>query len=438
MSKKRKIVYCSISSELITKNEISLIKEAAKFGKVTLGLLTDDAIAEYKRIPFMNYNERFQIISNIKFVDNVLPQDTRDYTNNLKLIKPDYVIHADNMWKSGAQKNIRKSILKTLSKWGGKLIEVPVKKDDSHDNFEQKIESIKSLPNNRLSKLKRLIQVKDIVRIMEVHSPISALLIEELTLQERGKIKEFDSFWSSSLTDSVLRGKPDTEVVDISARIQSINDIFEVTTKPLVFDADTGGKLEHISYTIRNLERLGVSAVIIEDKIGLKRNSLFGNTVKQKQDSISNFCKKIKIAKKSQKTKDFMIIARVESLILNAGIEDALLRSKNYIKAGADAIMIHSKKSNFSEIKKFCAKYNLFTNRMPLVLVPTTYNSVTESELIKMKVNIVIYANHLMRSAIPSMKATALSILKNKRSLEVEKKIMSINDILNIIPGTKN
>ena len=291
MSKKRKIVYCSISSELITKNEISLIKEAAKFGKVTLGLLTDDAIAEYKRIPFMNYNERFQIISNIKLVDNVLPQDTRDYTNNLKLIKPDYVIHADNMWKSGAQKNIRKSILKTLSKWGGKLIEVPLKKDDNNDNFEQKIESIKSLPNYRLSKLKRLIQVKDIVRIMEVHSPISALLIEELTLQERGKIKEFDAFWSSSLTDSVFRGKPDTEIVDISARIQSINDIFEVTTKPLVFDADTGGKLEHISYTIRNLERLGVSAAIIEDKIGLKRNSLFGNTVKQKQDSITNFCK---------------------------------------------------------------------------------------------------------------------------------------------------
>ena len=386
----------------------------------------------------MSYNERFQIISNIKFVDRVVPQHTRKYDDNLNKFKPNYVIHTDNFWKLGTQKSIRKSVIKILNKWGGKLIEVKLLKDARQNDIERKIESINSFPNNRTSKLKRLIDVKDIVRIIEIHSPISALLVEGLSLQLKGKLHEFDAFWSSSLTDSVLRGKPDTEVVDISTRLNAVNDIFEITTKPLVFDADTGGKNEHIGFTIKNLERIGVSAVIIEDKIGLKRNSLLGTSVKQKQDTIANFCKKIRIAKQSQKTEDFMIIARIESLILEAGMKDALLRAKNYIKAGADGIMIHSSRKSPSEIIKFCKAYNKFSNRVPLVLVPTTYNSITESELVKLKVNVVIYANHLMRSAIPSMKETAINILKKQRSLEVDKKLMPIKEILNLIPGTKN
>lgn len=438
MVKINKTVYYCISSELISKNEIDIIKKASKYGDVIIGLLTDEAIAEYKRIPFLNYEERFQVISNIKNVKKVVPQKTRDYKKNLEKFKPNYVVHEDNFWKVGIQKKIRSSIIKTLKKWNGKLIEIKSKNENNNNIFEEKIDSVNDLPQTRLSKLKRLIQVKDIVKVMEVHSPISALMVEKLSIENKNKIKEFEAFWSSSLTDSVLRGKPDNESVDISSRIQTVNDIFEVTTKPLIFDADTGGKPEHIGFVIKNLERLGVSAAIIEDKIGLKRNSLFGNKVRQKQDSISNFCKKIRIAKNAQKTKEFMLIARIESLILEAGIEDALTRAARYIKAGADAIMIHSKNKNPSEIKNFCKKYNLFSNRRPLVLVPTTYNSIKESELVDLKVNVVIYANHLMRSAIPSIKATALSILKHERSLEIDNKLMSIDEILNIIPGTKN
>ena len=436
MLKVSKTVYYCISSELISKSEIDIITKASKYGDVIVGLLTDEAIAEYKRIPFLNYEERFQIVSNIKQVKKVVPQTTRDYKKNLEKLKPNYVVHEDNLWKVGIQKKIRFSIIKTLKKWNGKLIEI--KSENINNSFEEKIDSINHLPQTRLSKLKRLIQVKDIVKVMEVHSPISALMVEKISIENKNKIKEFEAFWSSSLTDSVLRGKPDNESVDISSRIQTVNDIFEVTTKPLIFDADTGGKPEHIGFVIKNLERLGVSAAIIEDKVGLKRNSLFGNKVKQKQDSISNFCKKIKIAKNAQKTKEFMVIARIESLILEAGIDDALTRAARYIKAGADAIMIHSKNKNPSEIKNFCKKYNLFSNRKPLVLVPTTYNSIKESELVALKVNVVIYANHLIRSAIPSIKATALSILKHERSLEIDNKLMSIDEILNLIPGTKN
>ena len=439
MKKKVKQVYCTISSEIITKKEILLISNASKYGDVTVGILTDKAIAEYKRIPLIKFEDRFEIISNIKYVKNVIPQSTRDYSNNLKLLKPDYVIHEKNFWKSGIQKNIRKKILFTLKKWQGKLIEINLDRGiKNKNNYEEKLDSIKNLPEFRSSKLRRLIENKKLTRVMEVHSPISALLIEKLSLIKNNKSEEFDAFWSSSLTDSVLRGKPDTESVDNSTRIQTVNEIFEVTTKPLIFDGDTGGKVEHLKYTIRNLERLGVSAIIIEDKVGLKRNSLFGVDVKQKQDSYKNFCNKIKVVKKSQQTDDFMVIARIESLILGNGINDAILRSKKYIKAGADAIMIHSKKKNPNEIKEFCKKYSLIDDRVPLVLVPTSYNSIKEEEMIRLGVKVVIYANHLMRSTIPAMRHTALSILKNQRSFENEKNILSITEILDLIPETRN
>ena len=439
MKKKVKQVYCTISSEIITKKEILLISNASKYGDVTVGILTDKAIAEYKRIPLIKFEDRFEIISNIKYVKNVIPQSTRDYSNNLKLLKPDYVIHEKNFWKSGIQKNIRKKILFTLKKWQGKLIEINLDRGiKNKNNYEEKLDSIKNLPEFRSSKLRRLIENKKLTRVMEVHSPISALLIEKLSLLKNNKSEEFDAFWSSSLTDSVLRGKPDTESVDNSTRIQTVNEIFEVTTKPLIFDGDTGGKVEHLKYTIRNLERLGVSAIIIEDKVGLKRNSLFGVDVKQKQDSYKNFCNKIKVVKKSQQSDDFMVIARIESLILGNGINDAILRSKKYIKAGADAIMIHSKKKSPNEIKEFCKKYSLIDDRVPLVLVPTSYNSIKEEEMIRLGVKVVIYANHLMRSTIPAMRHTALSILKNQRSFEIEKNILSITEILDLIPETRN
>ena len=439
MKRKKSNVYCAISSEIITRKEIFLINEASKFGDVIVGILTDKAIAEYKSIPLIKFEDRFEIISNIKCVKKVIPQDTRDYTENLNLLRPDYVLHEKNFWKTGIQKNIRKRVLTCLKKWKGKLVEINLDNNQETNNvYEDRVESIKNMPEYRSSRLRRLIQNKKITRVMEVHSPISALLVEKISLTRNNKISEFDAFWSSSLTDSVLRGKPDIESVDSSTRIQTVNEIFEVTTKPLIFDGDTGGRIEHLGYTVKNLERLGVSAIIIEDKVGLKRNSLFGNDVKQKQDTSKSFCNKIKVAKKSQQTDDFMVIARIESLILGNGINDAIMRSKKYIKAGADAIMIHSKKEEPSEIQKFCKKYNLLSSKVPLVLVPTTYNSMKEDEMIKLGVKVVIYANHLMRSTIPSMKNTALSILKNQRSFEIEKKILSIADILDLIPGTKN
>ena len=425
-----KTVYVGMSADLIHPGHMNILEEASKYGQVTVGLLTDKAIASYKRLPALTYEQRKKVIENIKHVYNVIPQDTLDYTDNLKLIQPDFVVHGDD-WKDGVQKETRQKVLDTLNIWQGKLIEVPYTKGISSTQLHDSLKEIGTTPEIRQKKLKRLINNKPIVRVLEAHNGLTGIIAENTSYENN----EFDGIWMSSLTDSTAKGKPDIELID---RYSTLNDVLEVTTKPIILDGDTGGKPEHFAFTVKTLERLGVSAIIIEDKVGLKKNSLFGTDVKQTQDSIENFCKKIKIGKSSLVGDDFMIIARIESLILKAGLEDATQRAQAYIDAGVDGIMIHSKEEDPTEIFNFCDQYKQFDIKVPLVVVTSSYNSVTEETLIDKGANIVIYANHLLRSAYPAMVKTAESILKHKRSKEAsDTHCMSIKEILNLIPGTK-
>ena len=431
-----KVVYVGMSADLVHPGHLNIIKEARKLGEVTVGLLTDKAISSYKRLPVMDFENRKEVISNIKGVTNVIPQETLDYEQNLRSLKPDYVVHGDD-WKSGVQKQTREKVISVLAEWGGELIDVEYTEGISSSKLKKVISEIGTTPDIRRSRLRRLIESKDIVRILESHSGLSGLICETTTVEKDGKIKEFDGMWSSSLTDSTLRGKPDIEAVDVTSRLHSLNDILECTTKPIIYDGDTGGKPEHLVFTVRTLERLGVSAIIIEDKIGLKKNSLFGTDVKQYQDSIENFSQKIIMARSARVTDDFMVIARIESLILKNGMDDAIKRAEAFLEAGADGIMIHSREKSENEIIEFCKLYSEIPNRKPLVVVPSSYNHITEEELIKVGVNVVIYANHMLRSSYPSMQNTAISILENSRSKEADDQMMSIKEILNLIPGTK-
>ncbi len=425
-----KKVYVGMSADLVHPGHMNILKEASKHGNVIVGLLTDKAIASYKRLPALTYDQRKEIISNIKHVFTVIPQHTLDYTENLKAYKPDYVVHGDD-WKQGVQKEVRQKVINTLSKWGGELVEIPYTKGISSTQLHNSLKEIGTTPEIRQKKLRRLIENKSIVRILEAHNGLTGIIAETVSYNNN----EFDGIWMSSLTDSTAKGKPDIELID---RYSTLNDVLEVTTKPIILDGDTGGKPEHFAFTVKTLERLGVSAIIIEDKVGLKKNSLFGTDVKQTQDSIEGFSKKIKIGKSSLVGEDFMIIARIESLILKAGLEDALKRAKAYIDAGVDGVMIHSKEEDPTEIFDFCDEYKKFDKKVPLVVVPSSYNSVTEDILIEKGANIIIYANHLLRSAYPAMVKTAESILKNKKSKEAsDDYCMSIKEILNLIPGTK-
>ena len=431
-----KTVYVGMSADLIHPGHINIIKEAAKLGRVTVGLLTDKAIASYKRLPFLSYEQRKTVVEQIKGVQKVVPQVTLDYSANLRELKPDYVVHGDD-WSSGVQLGTRQKVIKTLNEWGGKLVEIPYTPGISSTQLNKDLKEIGTTPNVRLRTLRRLIASKPFVRVLEVHNGLTGLIVENLKFEKDGRSREFDCMWACSLTDSSAKGKPDIEAVDITSRIASVDNIFEVTTKPLIFDADTGGRPEHFRFTVKSLERLGVSAVIIEDKIGLKKNSLFGTDVPQKQDTIENFCDKIRIGKEAQITSDFMIIARIESLILGKGLDEALQRANSYIKAGADSIMIHSRKKEPEEIFEFCEKYNKWNDRVPLVVVPTSYNKVYEKELVEAGANIIIYANYMLRSAYPAMVNVAESILKNGRSYDCDEQCMSIKEILNLIPGTR-
>ena len=431
-----KKVYVGMSADIIHPGHLNILNEAAKLGELTVGLLTDKAIASYKRLPYLNYEQRKIILENLKTVSHVVSQDTLDYRPNLKKLKPDFVVHGDD-WKGGVQQRTRKHVIDTLKIWGGKLIEIPYTKGISSTKLNEAINEIGTTPDVRRARLRRLIQSKKIVRIIEAHNGLTGLIVENVSVEVNGKKREFDGMWASSLTDSTSLGKPDSEAVDITSRVNNINNLLEVTTKPIIFDGDTGGKLEHFVFTVRTLERLGVSAIIIEDKIGLKKNSLFGTDVLQHQDTIENFCKKIESGRQARVTDEFMVIARVESLILKAGMEDALKRAKAYIEAGADGIMIHSKEKSPDEIIKFCREFQNFKKIVPLVAVPSSYHTIYEDELAKAGVNIVIYANHFLRSAYPAMLNTAKSILTHKRAFEAAGNCISIKEILELIPGTK-
>jgi len=427
-----KKVYVGMSVDLIHHGHINIITEAAKYGEVIIGLLTDKAIASYKRLPYLDFDQREIIVKSIKGVSQVIPQEELNYIPNLMKIKPDYVVHGDD-WKTGIQKRTREQVIECLKKWGGELIEIPYTKNISSTKLNEKIKEIGTTPEIRMKRLKRLIQSKPLVRILEAHSGLTGLLVENTNVIVNDVKQEFDGMWISSLTDSTSKGKPDIECVDLTSRLNTINDILDVTTKPVVFDGDTGGIPEHFVYTVKSLERLGVSAIIIEDKIGLKQNSLFGTNVDQYQDTIENFCHKITVGKKAQVTNEFMIIARIESLILKKGISDAVKRAKSYINAGADGIMIHSNNKKPDEVLDFCKEYNTFENRQPLVVVPTTFSFITEDELVQAGVNMVIYANQLLRSAYPAMLKTAESILRFGRSYEIENNLMPVSQIINFI-----
>lgn len=431
-----KKVYVGMSADLVHPGHLNIINEAKKLGEVIVGLLTDEAIASYKRLPYMTYEQRKVVVENIKGVSQVIPQTTLSYVPNLEKLKPDYVVHGDD-WKEGVQQKTRQDVIDSLQKWGGELVEVPYTKGISSTQLNQSLKEIGTTPDVRRSRLKRLLTAKPIVRVLESHNGLVGLIAENISVEINGKKEEFDGMWSSSLTDSTSKGKPDIEAVDLTTRLHNINDILECTTKPMIYDGDTGGKPEHFVFTVRTLERLGVSAIIIEDKIGLKKNSLFGTEVKQEQDTIEGFCHKIQTGKKAQVTKDFMIISRIESLICGKGVDDALERAFAYIQAGTDAIMIHSKEKSGEDIKEFCLRFRKDDKTTPIVVVPSSYNMIKEDELIEWGANIVIYANHMLRSAYPAMVDVAKSILTHKRSFEANDKCMSIKEILTLIPGTK-
>lgn len=435
-AKDTKIVYVGMSADLVHPGHLNILTEAKKLGTVVVGVLTDAAIASYKRMPYMSYEQRAEVVANLRSVDKVIPQHSLDYSENLISLKPDFVVHGDD-WKEGIQRKTRERVIEVLSEWGGELVEVPYTAGISSSQLNNALKELGTTPQLRLGSLRRLLAAKPLLRFLDVHHALSGLIIEHTEVLVNGKSRQFDGMWGSSLTDSTAKGKPDIEAVDVSSRMSTLNEIIEVTTKPIIYDADTGGQIEHFKFTVRTLERLGLSAAIIEDKTGLKKNSLFGNEVAQTQDSIENFCEKISAAKSVQVTQDFMVIARIESLILEAGMDDAIVRAKAYLNAGADGIMIHSRQKDPAEIIEFCNRYKALENRKPLVVAPSSYNSITEDELQAVGVNVVIYANQLLRSAYPAMRDTAKSILKHSRSAECDQSMMPIKEILELIPGTK-
>lgn len=429
-----KTVYTCFTTDVLHEGHLNIINEAKKYGEVIVGVMTDEAMIEFDRFPTISFNERFRMLESLyeQGVSKLIKQSSVMYDDAIKELRPDYVIHGDN-WLTGPLSAIRKNVENLLNEYGGQIIDVPYTYNENVKRVDARMREKLAMPEFRRKRLKQLLELRPIVKALEVHSGLTGLIAEKTVVEHEGRFDQFDAMWISSLCDSTAKGKPDIELVDMTSRFRTIDDVMEVTTKPIIFDGDTGGMIEHFVYTVRSLERMGVSAIIIEDKIGLKKNSLFGTEVEQTQDSIEHFSEKIRAGKSVQLTDDFMIIARIESLILEKGINDALERAHAFVGAGADGIMIHSRKSDPLEIFEFCDKFREENKTTPLVVVPSSFNTVTEDELYKHGVNIVIYANQLTRSAFPAMDSTARDILKYHRAKEVDDRLMPIKDIIRLI-----
>lgn len=427
-----KKVYTCFCTDVIHEGHLNILRKAKEYGEVTVGVLADSAMVRFNRFPTISLEERIAIVENTGLADRVIVQNTIMYDEVLAAEKPDYVIHGDN-WKEGPEKAIRENVLHNLASYGGELIEASYTYSPEIKKIDDRMKEKLAMPEFRRRRLKQLISMRPIVKTIEVHSGLTGLIAEKTIVEHENELDQFDAMWISSLCDSTAKGKPDIELVDMSSRIRTIDDVMDVTTKPIILDGDTGGLIEHFVYNVRTLERMGVSAIIIEDKTGLKKNSLFGTEVEQTQDSIENFCAKISAGKEAQRTEDFMIIARIESLILERGMEDALTRARAYVAAGADGIMIHSRQKSPDEILEFCRLFRENDNTTPIVVVPTSFSAIREEELAAAGINIVIYANQLTRSAFPAMQKTAEMILKNHRALEADENLMPFKDIIRLI-----
>ena len=426
-------VYMCFSTDIIHGGHIAIIKKAHKLGRLIIGVLSDEAVVSYKRLPLVPASERKIMFENVAGVYKVVDQRTLSYKENLEKYKPAIVVHGDD-WCTGFQKPIRDEVVSVLASYGGRLVEFPYSSDQKYEEIQARTRAELAMPDIRRGRLRKVLETKGLVTAMEAHDGLTGLIVENTVVHRDGGAHQFDAMWVSSLCDSTAKGKPDIELVDMTSRFRTIEDITEVTTKPIIFDGDTGGKTEHFVYTVRSLERLGVSMVIIEDKTGLKKNSLFGTEVMQTQDSIENFCAKIQAGKRAQRTKEFMICARIESLILEKGLDDALERAFAFAEAGADAIMIHSRKKDPSEIQAFIEGFRAKDTTTPIVLVPTSFNSVTEEEWKERGANIIIYANQLMRAEVPAMQKAAETILKYHRAEECDSMLMPFKDIIRMIP----
>jgi phosphoenolpyruvate phosphomutase len=427
-------VYVAMSADIIHPGHINILRVARELGEVTVGLLTDAAIASYKRLPYMSYEQRLEVIKELSGVEQVVPQETLDYVPNLRRLRPDFVVHGSD-WQTGVQRGTRERVIETLAEWGGQLVEPEYTPGISSTQLNAAVKEIGTTPEIRLRRFRRLLEAKPIVRVLEAHNGLTGLLGERVAFEHEGMTREFDATWVSSLTDSTAKGRPDIEYVDLTSRLSTIEEILEVTTKPMILDGDTGGIAEHFVFQVRTLERLGVSAVIIEDKVGLKKNSLFGTTVAQEQDDPARFAEKIRAGKEAQVTDDFAVVARVESLILGRGVEDAVARAETYVEAGADCVMPHAKERDPVELYAFVDAYRSRGLDAPLIAVPSAYPQVTEEELAEHGFQIVIYANHLLRAAYPAMRRAAEAILESGRALEADELCMPIGEILTLIPG---
>jgi phosphoenolpyruvate phosphomutase len=430
----QKTVFVVMSAEIFHPGHLNIIKVARDLGEVTVGLATDRFNARYKRLTLMSYEDRKAIVENINGVKNVIAQDTLDLAPILRELRPDYFVHGDD-WKFGPLKAVRQQVLEVMQEWGGVLVEPPYTEGISSTKLNAAWRSIGATPETRIRHFRRMLEFQPVVRLLEVHNSLSGIIIERTLVEGNERDKEFDGMWYSDLTDSLAKGKPNSSFVDLTSRINTIHGILESTTKPLIVEAGNGGITEHFVSTVKTLERLGVSAVVIADKVGYEGAVFSLNGNEPVQEDVNDFARKIASGKKTQVNKDFSIITQINSLVMHEDVENALRRARVYIEAGVDALMIHSNVETLTDFFEFCRSYRNLEDKVPLLAAIPARSSLDEDQLISAGVQFIVYPDQLLRAAYTSMLNAAKTLLIQARASDVDELYAPISEICDFVPG---
>ncbi len=405
-----KTVYVGMSADLVHPGHINLLREAASLGRVTVGLLTDRAISSYKRMPFLTFEQRRAVIEHIAFVTAVVPQDTLDYTDNLRLLRPDFVVHGDD-WRNGVQAQTRRRVLDVLREWGGTLVEPPYTEGISSTALRMAAMDIGFAPGVRQRRLRRMLDCKPLVRVMQAHDGLSAHIVDRLEETTQGAPREYDAIWVDSLAGAPIRGKPDPLPFDLSSRLVTLHEILDATTKPLICNAGGAGHAAGVTAAVRTLERIGVSAIVIDTEVTDRRAVPAMAASAPPQDDMAAFIREIAAARDARVTPDFMIIARINDRTRDCGADRMMARAAAGVDAGADAVMCDSDPVNPDGIFDLCRRYRRLMNGHPLLVGLSGTEGLQEHDLASAGASMVVYTDTLLRAAREAMISAASQVL---------------------------
>jgi len=400
-----KTVYVGMVGDMLHVGHINILKTAARLGRVTVGVLTDRAVVGYKRLPLLAFEDRVRVVESIADVAAVVPQKTLSYVENLRALRPDYVVHGDD-WRYGDQvSRARAEVIATLGEWGGELVEVAYTKGISSTAIHRSGAADALFSGTRQGRLRRLLAAKPTLRIVEAHSGLSAKIAAEVRGPDGAT--GFDAVWQSGLTDAIHRGKSDGGAVDRGRRLQAVEEILDAGPLPLIYDGRAAGRPETVFDLTRALDKAGVSALCLGDRSDPDRTG--------PEMSPAETVAQIEAVRAACPTGAVMAISRIVVAAPGNGgsgaLDRALDRALALLEAGSDAVMFDSAADTAEPILDIAARLRRQRRDVPLFAAQSDRWGAPIHRFENAGIDAVVYETHLLRATVAPMRRAATALL---------------------------